>query len=49
MAEWTRVSTAAELVAATREQVPAFEVDGVVRGMPMITLAPGRAGAGRDP
>lgn len=41
MAEWTRVSTAAELVAATQQRVPAIEVDGVVGGMPMLTLAPG--------
>jgi hypothetical protein len=41
VSEWTRVSTAAELVEAVRKQVPAIEVDGLVRGMPMITLAPG--------
>jgi hypothetical protein len=35
------VATAAELVEAVQQRVPAIEVDGVVRGMPMITLAPG--------
>ncbi|MEU3607041.1 hypothetical protein AB0E83_16570 [Streptomyces sp. NPDC035033] len=35
------MSTAADLVKASRAGVPAIEVDGVVRGMPMITLAPG--------
>ncbi|MDI3403284.1 hypothetical protein [Streptomyces cavernicola] len=41
MGDWTRVSTATELVAAVDRQEPAIEVDGVLRGMPMITLAPG--------
>ncbi|HEU5430096.1 MAG TPA: hypothetical protein VFU81_00450, partial [Thermomicrobiales bacterium] len=41
MVEWTRVATAADLVAATQKGTPAIEVVGVVRGMPMITLAPG--------
>lgn len=41
MAGRTPVSTAAELVAATQQRAPAIEVDGVVRGMPMLTLAPG--------
>jgi hypothetical protein len=39
--EWTRVSTAAELADAVAQRVPAIEVGGVVRGMPMVTLAPG--------
>ena len=30
-----------EVVQATPAGVPAIEVDGVLRGMPMITLAPG--------
>ena len=33
--EWTRVSKATELVEAARQQVPAIEVGGLVRGMPM--------------
>ncbi|WP_405745504.1 hypothetical protein OG422_24180 [Streptomyces sp. NBC_01525] len=41
MAEWTRVSTTAELAEALRQAVPAIEVNGVLRGMSMITLAPG--------
>ncbi len=39
--EWTRVSTAADLVRAAESRALAIEVDGVVRGMPMVTLAPG--------
>ncbi|MFI6950916.1 hypothetical protein [Streptomyces sp. NPDC050422] len=39
--EWATVSTAADLVRATQAGVPAIEVNGVVRGMPMVTLAPG--------
>lgn len=35
------MSTAADLLEAVRAGVPAIEVDGVVRGMPMVTLAPG--------
>ncbi len=46
MAEWTRVSTAAELVEAGQGRAPAVEVAGVVRGMPMITLAPADATLG---
>lgn len=38
---WARVSTAAELVDAVQQRVVAIQVDGVVRGIPMITLAPG--------
>ena len=38
---WTRVSTGAGLVEAIQRRAPAIEVEGVVRGMPMITLAPG--------
>ncbi|MER7794302.1 hypothetical protein [Streptomyces sp. NPDC097640] len=41
MGKWTRVSTAAELVEAVQRQVPTIEVEGVLRGMPMITLPPG--------
>jgi hypothetical protein len=40
-AEWTKVLTPAELVAATQGPGAAIQVDGVVHGMPMITLAPG--------
>ncbi|WP_331254481.1 hypothetical protein [Streptomyces halstedii] len=35
------MSTAADLLEAVGAGVPAIEVDGVVRGMPMVTLAPG--------
>lgn len=41
MSDWTRVATAAELMAAVDREEPAIEVDGTLRGMPMITLAPG--------
>jgi hypothetical protein len=34
--EWTRVSKATELVEAARQQVPAIEVGGLVRGMPDV-------------
>jgi|HubBroStandDraft_6_1064221.scaffolds.fasta_scaffold1383560_2 hypothetical protein len=35
------VSAAAELAEAVRQRVPTIEVTRVLRGMPMITLAPG--------
>jgi hypothetical protein len=38
---WTSVSTPAELVEATRKRVRDIEVAGVLRELPMITLAPG--------
>lgn len=38
---WTRVTTAAELMDAVRDEAPAIHVDGTLRGMPMLTLAPG--------
>ncbi|CAM5408871.1 hypothetical protein GCM10010329_84350 [Streptomyces spiroverticillatus] len=38
---WRRVVTAAELVRAVQEGVPAIEVDGAISGMPMLTLASG--------
>lgn len=36
-----RVSTPAELVEATQACVPEIEVRGILRGLPMITVAPG--------
>ncbi len=41
MSEWTKVTTAAQLLEAVHQRAPAVEVRGVLRGMPMITLAPG--------
>ncbi|MFH8616059.1 hypothetical protein ACH4E8_13435 [Streptomyces sp. NPDC017979] len=40
-AQWTRVTTAGELMDAVRSEVPAIDVSGVLRGMPMLTLPPG--------
>jgi hypothetical protein len=39
--ESRRVSTPAQLVEATQACVPEIEVQGILRGLPMITLAPG--------
>ncbi|MFI1825762.1 hypothetical protein ACH41E_04815 [Streptomyces sp. NPDC020412] len=40
-AQWTRVTTAGELMDAVRSEVPAIDVSGVLRGMPMLTMPPG--------
>ncbi|MGW5676568.1 hypothetical protein ACWEV4_16070 [Streptomyces sp. NPDC003860] len=39
-AQWTRVTTAGESMDAVRSEVPAIDVSGVLRGMPMLTLPP---------
>jgi hypothetical protein len=41
MGEWCVVKTASELAAAVNAGAQAIEVEGTVRGMPMVTLAPG--------
>jgi len=41
MNEWHVVRTAAELTEAVQAGVQAIEVEGTIRGMPMITLQPG--------
>jgi hypothetical protein len=41
MSEWHVVRTAADLAEAVQAGAPAIEVEGTIRGMPMITLQPG--------
>ncbi|MGS2619206.1 hypothetical protein ACVCAH_32460 [Micromonospora sp. LZ34] len=41
VSESTRVTTAAQLMEAIQQRIPTIQVDGQVRGMPMITLSPG--------